>query len=105
VTVAYVLTPAELLILEAVARTSDELQRLEAAVRALPEAELVVRGSAGQPKTHPLLEEVRRHRELLDRLCNSLNLPDETQEFGVRGASKHAQKAAKARWSGRGEAS
>jgi hypothetical protein len=96
VTTVYVLTPAELSVLTECCRTSDELNRLQLAVRRLPE--LMVAGSTGQPKAHPLLEEVRRHRVLLERLCAGLNLPDETSEIGLRGSSRHAQKAASARW-------
>jgi hypothetical protein len=96
VVAVYVLTPAELSVLTECCRTTDELNRLESAVRKLPE--LMVAGSTGQPKAHPLLEEVRRHRALLERLCAGLNLPDETQQIGLRGSSRHAQKAAAARW-------
>lgn len=46
----YVLTPAELQMLAEACRTADELDRLERAVRALPE--LIVSGSTGQPKAH-----------------------------------------------------
>jgi hypothetical protein len=92
----YVLTPAELQMLAEACRTADELDRLEKAVRALPE--LVVSGSTGQPKAHPLLEEVRRHRLLLERLTTALNLPDESEEVGTRASSRHAQKAAEGRW-------
>jgi hypothetical protein len=77
-------------------RTADELDRLERAVRVLPA--LVVSGSTGQPKAHPLLEEVRRHRLLLERLTTALNLPDESEEVGTRASSRHAQKAAEGRW-------
>lgn len=70
----YVLTPAELLILEQACRTADELMIIEKAVRDLDD--LVVVGSMMQPKAHPLLEEVRRHRVMLDKLTRSLNLPD-----------------------------
>src|SRR5829696_2900764 len=61
-----VLTPAEVSVLVEACRTSDELDRLERAVRALPS--LTTTGSTGQLKPHPLLEEVRRHRTLLERL-------------------------------------
>ena len=44
----YVLTPAELEMLGQACRTSDELDRLERAVRALPE--LTTTGSTGQLK-------------------------------------------------------
>ena len=51
----YVLTASEQEMLGQAFRTADELDRLERAVRALPE--LVVSGSTGQPKAHLLLEE------------------------------------------------
>jgi hypothetical protein len=92
----YVLTPAELEMLAQACRTADELDRLERAVRQL--SELTVRGSTGQPKAHPLLAEVRAHRVLLERLTGALNLPDEDEEVGLRGSSRHAQRAARGRW-------
>jgi len=96
VVVPYVLTPAELEMLGQACRTSDELNRLEKAVRAL--SELTTTGSTGQLKPHPLLEEVRRHRLLLERLTSALNLPDDTEEVGTRAGSRHARKAAEGRW-------
>jgi hypothetical protein len=57
-------------------------------------------GSTGQPRPHPLLSEVRAHRQLLERLCGSLNLPDDDQAVGLRGSSRHAQRAARGRWDG-----
>jgi hypothetical protein len=92
----YILTPAELATLEQAARTADELARLEKAVRALPD--LVVAGSMGQPRMHPLLGEVREHRRLLERLTTALNLPDVTENIGLRAGARHARKAATARW-------
>jgi hypothetical protein len=92
----YVLTAGELEVLRQAVRTADEVDRLERAVRALPELTTV--GSTGQPKAHPLLSEVRSHRQLLERLCGSLNLPDDDQAVGLRGSSRHAQKAARGRW-------
>jgi hypothetical protein len=77
-------------------RTADELDRLERAVRAL--SDLVTTGSTGQLKPHPLLEEVRRHRLLLERLATALNLPDESEEVGTRASSRHARRAAEGRW-------
>jgi hypothetical protein len=94
----YMLTPAEVEMLGQAARTADELDRLERAVRAL--SELVVSGSTGQPKVHPLLEEVRRHRLLLERLTSALNLPDQDEEVGSRAGSRHARRAAEGRWKG-----
>ena len=92
----YVLTPPELAMLSEACRTFDELDRLERAVRALPE--LTTTGSAGQVKAHPLLGEVRAHRQLLERLAGALNLPDVDQEVGLRAGSRHARTAARARW-------
>ena len=89
----FVLTPAELEVLRQAVRTADEVDRLERAVRKLPE--LTVRGSTGQPRAHPLLAEMRSHRLLLERLCGSLNLSDEDQVSGLRPAARHAQKAAR----------
>src|SRR5215203_3550131 len=96
----YVLTPAELAMLEQACRTADELQRLEAAVRALPE--LTSKGSAGQLRPHPLLGEVRAHRQLLERLTTSLCLPNVDQDRGSTAAQRHARRAAVARWQQRG---
>lgn len=76
----YVLTAAEVEMLGQACRTTDELDRLERAVRTLPE--LTTTGSTGQLKPHPLLEEVRRHRTLLERLTTALALPDEDQDVG-----------------------
>ena len=98
----YVLTPAELAMLDEACRTKDELERLEKAVRALPD--LVTTGSMGQEKVHPLLNELRLHRALLAKLTEQLNLPDEDQQVGLRVGSRRAQHAARARWDGRGSA-
>ena len=92
----YVLTPAELTKLAGACRTKDELDRLEKAVRALPE--LTTTGSAGQIKPHPLLAEARAHRLLLERLTTALCLPEEDQEVGLRPGQRHAQRAAQGRW-------
>jgi hypothetical protein len=92
----YVLTAGELEVLRQAVRTADEVDRLEKAVRALPD--LIITGSTGQPRAHPLLSEVRSHRQLLERLCGSLNLPDDNQAVGLRGSSRHTQKAARGRW-------
>jgi hypothetical protein len=95
----YVLTPAELAMLEEACFTKDEIGRLEKAVRALPD--LVATGSMGQAKVHPLLNELRLHRALLAKLTEQLNLPDVDQKVGLRAGSRHAKKAAVARWNRR----
>jgi hypothetical protein len=98
---SYILTASEMEMLRQAARTADELDRLERAVRALPE--LTTTGSTGQLKPHPLLEEVRRHRLLLERLTTALCLPDDTEEVGSRAGSRHARKAAEGRWRNKGD--
>ena len=65
----YDLTASELVILHEAARTSDELDRLAAA---LVTAELTVKGSMGQPVSSPLLDDVRRHRDTLGKLLGQL---------------------------------
>lgn len=92
----YILTPAEVQVLVQACYTADELSRLEAAVRSLEE--FVVKGHAGQPRAHPLLNEIRAHRVLLERLTAGLNLPDDDQETGLRASGRHAQRASRARW-------
>jgi hypothetical protein len=94
----YVLTAAEVEMLGQACRTADELDRMERAVRALPD--LTTTGSTGQIKPHPLLAEVRAHRLLLERLMTALCLPDEDQEVGLRPGQRHGQRAINARWKG-----
>jgi hypothetical protein len=103
VTGPYILTPAELVTLAEACRTVDELDRLEKAVRALPQ--LITTGSTGQLRPHPLLAEVRAHRQLLERLTSVLNLPDNDQEVGRRVGARQARTAARARWNNREAAS
>jgi hypothetical protein len=83
------------------ARTSDELDRLQRAIRALPE--LTSTGSTGQVRAHPLLAAVDRHRRLLERLTTAMNLPDDTEEIGTRAGSRHARRAIQTRWKKRRE--
>jgi hypothetical protein len=70
----YEMNPGEIALLEQVCRTADELDRLESAVQGLPE--FTTTGSTGQVRPHPLLQEVRAHRLLLERLTTALELPD-----------------------------
>ncbi len=90
----YVLSPAELLILEQAAVTADELERLSAELAAAP---LVVAGSRGQDRPHPLLGEVRAHRRVLDALCRSLCLPVEGETVGRPRSPRHVA-SANERW-------
>jgi hypothetical protein len=78
----YEMNPGEIALLEQVCRTADELDRLESAVQGLPE--LTTTGSTGQVRPHPLLQEVRAHRLLLERLTTALGLPDGAGGVWVR---------------------
>jgi hypothetical protein len=91
----FVLNAGEIEILRQAAATADEIAWLEAELRS---SSLVVAGYAGQPRPNPLLKIIQDHRLLLRRLVDSLNLPDEDQESGLRPGQRHAQTAARGRW-------
>ena len=79
----YLLTPAEMSVLGEACRTSDKLTagtRRRFLTSPPP-------GCTGQLKPHPLLEEVRRHRTLLERLTTALALPDEDQTVAAWGVA------------------
>lgn len=97
VTGKYDLRADELRVLEDACRESDLIDTLSAAAE---EAELIVRGSQGQPVINPLISELRQHRATLAGLLRSLKLPDETDTKEAR--STQARAAANARWSKRG---
>jgi hypothetical protein len=97
----YTLDPDDRMILEKACRVLDRLARKEKVEAELAErGELVVGGSRGQPAMHPICEDLRRDNLLLSRLVEQLALPNRDQEIGTNVASKRAQKAAQARWSG-----
>jgi hypothetical protein len=58
----------------------------------------VVAGYSGQPRPNPLLKIIQDHRLLLRRLVDSLALPDEGEESGLRPGQRHARTAAQGRW-------
>jgi hypothetical protein len=91
----FVLNAGEIAILGQAAATADEIVLLEAELRG---SSLVVAGYSGQPRPNPLLKIIQDHRLLLRRLVDSLNLPDEDQESGLRPGARHAQTAARGRW-------
>jgi hypothetical protein len=95
VAASFVLNAGEVEILRQACRTSDEIVLLEAELRG---SSLVVAGYAGQPRPNPLLKIIQDHRLLLRRLVDSLNLPDEDQESGLRPGQRHARAAARGRW-------
>jgi len=98
---SFILNPGEVAMLEQACRTADECDRLERAVRALPD--LMAAGSTGQVRAHPLLNELRAHRLTLERCLAALALPDVEEAAGLRPAQRHGQKAAEARWGRRSE--
>jgi hypothetical protein len=91
----FVLNAGELEILRQAVATADEIASLEAELRA---SSFVVAGYAGQPRPNPLLKIIQDHRLLLRRLVDSLALPDDDQEHGMRPGQRHARTAANARW-------
>ena len=95
VAASFVLNAGEIEILRQAASTADEIALLESELRG---SSLVVAGYAGQPRPNPLLKIIQDHRLLLRRLVDSLALPDEDQEVGLRPGQKHAQRAARGRW-------
>jgi hypothetical protein len=95
VTASFVLNAGEVEVLRQACRTSDEIVLLEAELR---RSSLVVAGYAGQPRPNPLLKIIQDHRLLLRRLVDSLALPDDDQEHGLRPGARHAQTAARGRW-------
>jgi hypothetical protein len=70
----YELNPAETAVLVEICHTTDEIGTLETALAS--QRSLTVKGSRGQPVPHPLLGELRQHRETMRRLVRQLNLPD-----------------------------
>ena len=95
VAASFVLNAGEVEILRQACRTSDEIVLLQAELRG---SSLVVAGYAGQPRPNPLLKISQDHRLLLRRLVDSLALPDEGEESGLRPGQRHAQRAAQGRW-------
>jgi hypothetical protein len=91
-----VLNAGELEILRQAVATADEIALLEAELRA--SSSLVVAGYSGQPRPNPLLKIIQDHRLLLRRLVDSLALPDQGEESGLRPGQRHARRAANARW-------
>jgi hypothetical protein len=91
VTAAYVLRPDELFVLESACRCADLVAQLEVAMRDQP---LVVKGSMGQEREHPLLSEQRQQRALMNRSLAQLKLPDGTSGAQI---NQHRE-AALSRW-------
>lgn len=92
VTGAYLLRPDELILLENACKCVDLIANLEAGMEGQP---LIVRGSMGQEREHPLLAEARQQRALLNRTLAQLDLPD--QDNGAARVNQHRE-AAQSRW-------
>lgn len=80
------------LVLEHACHAADTIALLEAGMKGAP---LLVSGSMGQQREHPLLPEARQQRGQLARLLAQLKLPDEDR---LSSTSAKARKAAQARW-------
>lgn len=94
----YELRLDELILLESAARTLDDAERLRLA---LLTADLLVLGSTGQCRAHPLLTELRQSRSLLAQHFRQLGLPDLDAGTAVAKQKSAAhQRAARARWAG-----
>lgn len=83
--------PSERELLLEAARCTDELGRLADALRDAP---LVVAGSTGQDRPHPLLDEVRKHRATLVAVVGALrqlNMLTLSALYGVAAVSAHQE--------------
>lgn len=98
VTTEYELSSSELALLREACRTTDELEILRAAIL---DSELITTGSTGQPVVNRLFDEVRKHRDSLNKTVATLALPMSDEEELKPATVTHlkAKKAAEARWS------
>ena len=88
----------ETVLLGAACTTLDTIARLVAAMIGAP---LVVKGSLGQEREHPLLSELRQQRLTVARLLRQLDLLDVDEMAHLRSAARSAKGRALARerWS------
>lgn len=81
-------------------RLRDTIARMEAR---LGDADLVVPGSRDQLIAHPLLTEIRLHRQLISQTLARLSFPVEDSGSGsVFSPTFHGRAAANRRWRGAG---
>lgn len=85
----------ELAVLELAARQADDVAALEALI----EGGLLVKGAAGQDRLTPAVGEARMGRLAVAKLLAQLALPAEEADRPASETSKRAQHAATARWS------
>jgi hypothetical protein len=98
VTSTYVLRVDELAVLESAARTVDTIAGIDQAMEGEP---MIVKGSQGQLREHPLISEGRQQRAALARLLRQLALADVDAEMGLVGAdarSSAGRALARQRW-------
>lgn len=96
ITGTYQLRPDELRILEDACREVDLIERMEA-LTADEDFEMIAEGSMRQPVANPIIQELRQHRSVLQRLLVGLKLPDHAG--GTENPrSVSAREAALARW-------
>lgn len=96
----YALRPDELLTLQELARCADSIDVMESELKGAP---LMVVGSTGQMRPHPLLAEVRGARQVYAQLARLLALADVADEDHdgkplPTPKQLRAQHAARARW-------
>lgn len=92
----YELDPRERRLLLDAAREADLIAELDSA---LDGQELIVKGSQGQPAPHPMIPELRQHRNTVKLLLAGIHLPD-TDGSAALGREWRARNAARTRWSG-----
>lgn len=97
ITAEYELSSSELALVREACRTADELEILR---QAILDSDLISKGSTGQPVVNKLFDEVRKHRDSLNKTIATLALPlsdgDELKPATV--THLRAKKAANARW-------
>lgn len=95
VTAEFDLSVTEQRTLVDVCREIDLVERLQVALDHEP---LIVHGSQGQPVASPLVQELRQHRSVLDRLLRSLALPTDDGDAATGSRSSTARERAMQRW-------
>lgn len=98
VTDGFVLREDEYEMLESACREIDLIDNIQ---KAIDKDGLMLTGSMGQPVAHPLLAELRQHRNVLRSMFAALKIPDSgvesASDTGVVSAAARA--AAQSRWS------
>lgn len=84
----------ELRVLEDACREVDLIDRMEAEIAG---SGLMITGSMGQDRIHPLVSEIRQHRAVLAGLLRALKLPDDGA-----GVMNQQRSAGQASWAKRG---